>query len=152
MLGTFSFETYFKSYLCFTVWSLEISEIANRSFLPPPAPFLCFSLPPPLCSVASAVESPPGRVLLRAGAHASPQSFPTALGFALCLPLPCHAPPPRPELPRGRHRDAAVERPLQSPPPTPSARTGTTKAPETESPHSFALSSPPRSRTAPPPA
>ena len=38
MLGTFSFEPYFKSYLCFIVWSLEFLEITDRStFLPPQA-------------------------------------------------------------------------------------------------------------------
>ena len=38
MLGTFLFEPYFKSYLCFIVWSLEFLEITDRStFLPPQA-------------------------------------------------------------------------------------------------------------------
>ena len=44
MLGTFSFEPYFKSYLCFTVGSLEISEIAKQSIFfhlrPTPLPSL----------------------------------------------------------------------------------------------------------------
>ena len=44
MLGTFSFEPYFKSYLCFTVWSLEILEILFWSLSPSSSSLLCFPL------------------------------------------------------------------------------------------------------------
>ena len=91
MLGTFSFDPYFKSYRCFTVGSLEFLEIALRSFLPPPACLLALFLPAAAVQVAGAVESLPGHVLRHAGAHASHCSFSTALGCALEPPLQCHA-------------------------------------------------------------
>ena len=52
MLGTFSFEPYFKSYLYFIVWSLEISEIAFRSLSPSSSLLPLFSAPP-LCSAVA---------------------------------------------------------------------------------------------------
>ena len=91
MLGTFSIEPWFKSYCLFTVWSLKFSEIANQpffSFLQPSPLFFSAAAAEP---VAGAVESPPGRPSLCAGAHASPQSFSTALGCALEPPLQSHA-------------------------------------------------------------
>ncbi|KAG2603803.1 hypothetical protein PVAP13_4NG013060 [Panicum virgatum] len=51
----------------------------------------------------------------------------------------------------GRHRDAAVERPLQSPLLSSSEHPRTTRVPELDFVRPFALSSLPRSRTPPPP-
>ena len=99
MLGTFSIEPWFKSYCMFTIWSLEVLEIAKQPFSSTSSSFPCFSRRRCAEPVAGAVESLPGRVLLRAGAHASPRSLSTALAIALCLPLPCHAPPPSAEPP-----------------------------------------------------
>ena len=141
MLGTFSFEPYFKSYRCFTVGSLEFLEIAKQPFLPPPACLLALFLPAAAVQVAGAVESLPGHVLRRAGAHASRCSSSTALGCALVPPLQCHAAQSRP---RGRHLAAAVASSLQRRPPSPSARTSLTKTPEIHSSHSFAFSSLPQ--------
>ena len=137
MLGTFSFEPYFKSYPCFTFRSLEISEIAKQ----PVFPFPCL----PTCLLTAAVQSaarPPWRAasprhLLPASFHASrlslpPPSFPRA-GASLAVPR-------RPEPPRGRHLAVAVARPRQRPPPSPSARTSTTKTPVPHSVRPFACS------------
>ena len=89
MLGTFSFEPYFKSYRWFTDWSLEFLEIAFRSLSPSSNSFLCFP-PPPLCSaVDGAMKSLPGHVLRRAGAHAS--SCPSSTARCLALEPPCRA-------------------------------------------------------------
>ena len=146
MLGTFSFELYFKSYCLFTFRSLEISEFAKQSI------FFHLSTTP-LLPAASAVRRPPaalGRPRPRSASRWLPRvalMLPTALlGLRWSLP----ASPRRPEPPRGRHRNAAVERPLQSPPPSPSACTSTIKAPASDSSHPFALSSLPRHRTPPP--
>src|SRR6185295_2794654 len=83
MLGTFSFEPYFKSYPYFIFRSLEILEIAKQ----PVFPFPCL----PTCLLTAAVQSaarPPWRAaspchLLHASFHASrlslpPPSFPRA--------------------------------------------------------------------------
>ena len=125
MLGTFSFEPYFKSYRYFTVGSLEFLEIAFRSFLPPPACLLALFLPAAAVQVAGAVESLPGHVLRRAGAHASRCSSSTALGCALEPPLQCHAaqsrrmvatsPSPWPGQGRGRRPPLARARALLKP-------------------------------------
>ena len=147
MLGTFSFEPYFKSYLCFTFRSLEISEIAKQ----PVFPFPCL----PTCLLTAAVQSTarqPWRAaspchLLHASFHASrlslpPPSFPRA-GASPAVPRA----PPSPEPPRGRHLAVAVARPRQRPPPSPSARTGTTNTPAFHSALPFACSLLPRHRT-----
>ena len=146
MLGTFSFEPYFKSYRWFTDWSLEFLEIAFGSF------FFHLQLLHLLscrrrCAAPPAVD---GRPRPRSASRWLPRvalMLPTALlGLRWSLP----ASPRRPEPPRGRHRNAAVERPLQSPTPSPSARTSTIKAPASDSSHPFALSSLPRHRMPPP--
>ena len=127
MLGTFSFEPYFKSYPCFTFRSLEISEIAKQ----PVFPFPCL----PTCLLTAAVQSaarPPWRA-------ASPRHL---------LPASFHASSLEP--PRGRHLAVAVARPRQRPPPSPSARTSLTRTPELYSSRSFAFPSLSRSRTPPP--
>ena len=147
MLGTFSFEPYFKSYPCFTFRSLEILEITKQ----PVFPFPCL----PSCLLTAAVQSaarPPWRAaspchLLPASFHASrlslpPPSFPRA-GASLAVPR-------RPEPPCGRHLTVAMARPRQRPPPSPSVRTSLTRTPELYSSHSFAFPSLSRSRTAPP--
>ena len=147
MLGTFSFEPYFKSYPCFTFMSLEISEIAKQ----PVFPFPCL----PTCLLTAAVQSatrPPWRAasprhLLPASFHASrlslpPPSFPCA-GASLAVPH-------RPESPRGRHLTVAVARPRQRLPPSPSTCTSLTRTLELYSSRSFAFPSLSRSRTPPP--
>ena len=93
MLCTFSFEPYFKSYLYFIVWSLEISEISFKSFSPSSSSSALFLAAAVQGTAAGAVESQAGPLLLRAGAHSSPRSLPTALGLALVLP--CSATRPR---------------------------------------------------------
>ena len=147
MLGTFSFEPYFKSYPCFTFRSLEISEIAKQ----PVFPFPCL----PTCLLTAAVQSaarPPWRAasphhLLPASFHASrlslpPPSFPRA-GASLAVPR-------SPEPPRDRHLTVTVARPRQRPPPSPSACTSLTRTPKLYSSRSFAFPSLSRSRTPPP--
>ena len=147
MLGTFSFEPYFKSYPCFTFRSLEISEIAKQ----PVFPFPCL----PTCLLTTAVQSatrPPWRAA--SPRHLLPASFHAS---RLSLPLPSFpragaslAVLRRPEPPRGRHLAVAVARPRQRPPPSPSARTSLTRNPELYSSCSFAFPSLSRSRTSPP--
>ena len=112
MLGTFSFEPYINSYPCFTVMPLKFLEIAFRSLSSSPAGLLCFPRhrtaprrpPPP--------RPTPTSPLLRAGTHASPHRPPSSHWS-----LPGRATHPRrfQSRPGGRHRDAAVERPLQHP-------------------------------------
>ena len=125
MLGTFLFEPYFKSYRWFTNWSLEFLEIVFGSF------FFHLQLLPLLscrrrCAALPAVE---GRPRPRSASRWLPRvalMLPTALlGLRWSLP----ASPRRPELPRGRHRNAAMESPLQRPPLSPLTRMSTTKAP-----------------------
>ena len=147
MLGTFSFEPYFKSYPCFTFRSLEISEIAKQ----PVFPFPCL----PTCLLTAAVQSaarPPWRAT--SPRHLLPASFHAS---RLSLPLPSFpragaslAVLRRPEPPRGRHLAVAVARPRQRLPPSPSARTSLTRTLELYSSCSFAFPSLSRSRTPPP--
>ena len=146
MLGTFSFEPYFKSYPCFTFRSLEISEIAKQ----PVFPFPCL----PTCLLTAVVQSAT-HPLWRAASprHLLPASFHAS---RLSLPLPSFpragaslAVRRRPEPPRGRHLAVAVARPRQRPPPSPSTCTGTTNTPAFHSARSFVCSSLPRHRTPP---
>ena len=125
MLGTFSFEPYFKSYCYFTVRSLEILEIAFRSLSPSSSLLPLFSAPPLCSAVAGAVESQPGPLLLRASANASRCSSSTALCLVLEPPLQCHAaqssppvatsPSPWPGQGRGHRPPLARARALQIP-------------------------------------
>ena len=117
-------------------------------------------LPPP-CSALAAVHrqrrppapSRPFRPLIRRALaptrRGRPPPPPSSL--ALALFFPCHAPRRFQSRPGGRHRDAAVERPLQSTPPSSSERPSTTHIPGLDFVHPFALSSLPRRRTPPPP-
>ena len=113
MLGTFSFEPYFKSYLCFTVWSLEISEIAFGSFSPSSSLLACFpcrrrcAVPPP------AVEGQPATscFALAPTRRAAPLPPPVAsLGATPTVPRapPRPKPPARPP-PRRRGGELAAE-------------------------------------------
>ena len=147
MLGTFSFEPYFKSYLYFTVWSLEISEIATQSTFLLPSLLLC-SAPPACRRAAHRSGPPPQRHLLPASFHASRPSFLAALALALEASTPRHA---TPTSPCGRHRDAAVAGPLQHPRAISHARMSTTNTAESYSSPPFAFSVLPHLRTPPPP-
>ena len=143
-------------------------EIAKQPFLPPPAPLLCFSLSPPLCSVAGAVERPPARVLRRAGFHASPCCFPPPSFARAGASSPCHtaqsSPPAATSPPRwharcsGRRsllsRARALQKPqhpsppVLSPPPrshAPERATATHRTPASLTPPStrFTAASPP---------
>jgi hypothetical protein len=147
MLGTFSFEPYFKSYPCFTFMSLEISEIAKQ----PVFPFPCL----PTCLLTAAVQSAAHplwraaspRHLLPASFHASRLSLPSPsfprAGASLAMPR-------RLEPPRGRHLAVAVARPRQRPPPSPGVRMSLTRTTKLYSSCSFAFPSLSRSRTPPP--
>ena len=114
MLGTFSFEPYFKSYCLFTEWSLEFLDIANGSFF--------FHLrPTPLFSAAGASPrrpplwvAPGPPLALRWPPHVA-WKLPTATQTA---PLPCrmHATPPRTphRPPPRRHRGWPTVEPRSS--------------------------------------
>ena len=86
-----------------------------------------------------------------AGAHASRTTSYPSCCLALALFSPCHAPRRFQNHPVGRHRDAAVERPLQSTPPSSSERPSPTRTPGVDFARSFALFSLPHRRTPPPP-
>ena len=104
MLGTFSFEPYFKSYCLFTFRSLEISEFAEQSIF--------FHLTTtPLLPAASAVRRLPatlGRLpappLARAGFHASHRSSPPPSTPRVVPSPPRHAAQNRPWPPPRRRR------------------------------------------------
>ena len=147
MLGTFSFEPYFKSYRWFIDWSLEFLEIVFGSF------FFHLQLLPLLscrrrCAAPPAVD---GRPRPRSASCWLPRvalMLPTALlGLRWSLP----ASPRRPEPPRGRHLAATVEGPLQHPRASSLARTSTTSTPASYSSPPFAFSVLPHLRTPPPP-
>jgi len=147
MLGTFSFEPYFKSYLGFTVWSLEFLEIANRSSFSHLQPACLLALTPTLNRVAHRSRPTPGHLL--------PAKHPTRRAPALHRPpsLALEASTPRhatPTSPGGRHRDVAVASPLQHPRALSHARMSTTNTPESFSSHSFARSLSPDLRAPPP--
>ena len=125
MLGTFSFEPYFKSYLYFTVWSLEILEIANRSFLPPPACLLALFFPVAAVQCRRRHGETAGHLCFALAPTRRSGASPPPLASRWCpLPLPRH-----PEQPRGRHLAAAVESPLQHPRASSLASTSTTSIP-----------------------
>ena len=110
-------------------------------FSPPTPP----TAPPP-------TPSRPFRPLLRRALAPTRRGRPPpSCCLALALFFPCHAPRRFQNHPVGRHRDAAVERPLQSTPPSSSERPRTTRVPELDFARPFALSSLPRRRTPPPP-
>ena len=116
MLGTFSFEPYFKSYRWFIVGSLEFLEIAFRSLFP----FPCLSL-----SALSRrrCRAPPAR---RAGSPPANSNFAFASRWhPRVAPNLLHRPLPRagalstlpraPAEPSSRHLAVAVASLLQSP-------------------------------------
>ena len=117
-------------------------------------------LPPP-CSALAAVHRqrrPPApsrlsRPLLRRALAPTRRGRPPPPPSSLALepPQPCHAPRRFQSRPDGRHRDAAVERPLQSTPPSSSERPSTTHTPGLDFVRSFALPSFSHRRTPPPP-
>ena len=126
-------------------------KLQNSPFLPPPAPSPVF----PGAAVQS-LSPAPWRARQAAFCFAlaptrRPRASPPPLPSRCASP--CRATRPRraQSRPRGRHRDAAVESPLQSSPPFPITRTGTTKTPASYSSPPFAFSVLPRPRTAPPP-
>ena len=79
MLGTFSFELYFKSYRWFTDYSLEFMEIANRSLSPSSSLLALCSTPPADSGVATAVVEQPGSHLLPTSFSTRHAQAPTAL-------------------------------------------------------------------------
>ena len=117
-VGHFSFEPYFKSYLSFIVWSLEISEISTQSTFLLPSLLLC-SAPPACRRTAHRSGPPPQRHLLPASFHASRPSFLAALALALEASTPRHA---TPTSPGGCHLDATVDSPGEDPEPFSLAR------------------------------
>ena len=148
MLGTFSFETYFKSYLCFTVWSLEISEIAKQSifFHLRQTPLLAL---PPACRHAARRSGPPPRATsCSRWLPCVAQKLPTALCHRA---VPLLALPHATAEPSSRHLAVAVDSPGQSSPPSSSERPSTTHTPEIDSIRSFALPLPSHRKTPPPP-
>jgi len=122
-------------------------KLQNSPFLLPPAPSSVF--PRRRCAEPSPAQwrACPATfcIALAPTRRAAPPPPPIASRWSSPA-VPC-----RPEPPHGRHLAVAMARPRQRPPPSPSARPSTTNTPKTESPHSFALSSPPHPRTAPPP-
>ena len=79
MLGTFSFEPYFKSYRCFTVGSLEFLEFTKRPLSPSPTSLLCSRRRPPTAPPPASWRGFPAINSPRAGTHASRRSSSTAL-------------------------------------------------------------------------
>ena len=77
MLGTFSFEPYFKSYCLFTEWSLEVLEISNRPSSPSSSPLLCF--PRHCCAAPSPAQG---------------RAYPATFYVALARTRRAAAPPP----------------------------------------------------------
>ena len=151
MLGTFSFELWFKSYRCFTVGSLELLVIAKRTFSSTSTPCSASRRRPPTAPPADAFPAFPAITSPCAGFHASPASSSPACCLALAPPPLATPPRSAQNLPDGRHLAAAVERPLQSPPLPSSERPSNRGTPATQSPRSLALSSLPHPRTPPPP-
>ena len=135
--------------LQFSPW--DFWKLQNRPY---------FHLPPP-CSALAAVHrqrrppapSRPFRPLIRRALAPTRRGRPPPPPSSLALepPQPCHAPRRFQRRPDGRHRDAAVERPLQSTPPSSSKRASTTHTPGLDFVRSFALSSLSHRRTPPPP-
>ena len=150
MLGTFPFELWFKSYRCFTVGSLEFLEIAKLPLSSTSTPCSVPRRRPPTPASWRGFPAFPAINSPCAGSHASRASSSPSCCLALEPPPLATHPRRAQNLPDGRHRDAAVERPLQSTPPSSSERPSTTRAPEIDSVHSFALSSLPRLGTPPP--
>ena len=150
MLGTFSFEFWFKSYCLFTERSLKLLEIAKSPLSPSSPPLLCF---------AAAHR----RRRRRRRGEASRPPFSVALAPTR---RPGAAPPPLPSrcaspgratraaasrsTRAGRHRDAAVASSPQSPRTPSFARLSTTRSPARCSSLLFASSLTPRPGTLPP--
>src|SRR6185503_5795025 len=110
MLGTFSFDPYFKSYCLFTFRSLKVLKFRLGPCLLPQLPSLLSLTADSATPPAAALGRPrptPTSPLLRAGVHASRPSSSTPSSFALDLPSLLHAaqnlhaaatsPPPWPE-------------------------------------------------------
>ena len=148
MLGTFSFEPYFKSYRCFTVGSLEFLEITKRPLSPSPTSLLCSRRRPPTAPPPASWRGFPAINSPRAGTHASRRSSSTALLPRAGAPSLRHAPA---EASRGRHRDAAVASPLHHPRTSTRARPSIWRTRALYSMRSFTCSPLRKPRTLPPP-
>ena len=150
MLGTFSFEPYIKSYHWFTFRSLEFSDIANRlpfSFLP------ASLLPAPLNRAAPPAASPANSNFAFASRwHPRVAPEPPHRPPSSRWSLPGRATHPRrfQSRPGGRHRDAAVERPLQNPRVSSRAHPSLWRTPTLYSARSLSDSPLRRPRTPPP--
>ena len=147
MLGTFSFDPYFKSYPCFTFRSLEISEIAKQSFFfhLRPTPLLAL---PSACRRAAHRSGPPPRATScsRWLPRVVPK-LPTALPLALEPLTPRHATPTRF---CSCHLAAAVASTAQSLGSPSRVRPNTGRSPASVSPRSLARSLPRLPKPAPP--
>jgi len=102
MLGTFSFELYFKSYRWFTDWSLEFLEISFGSFSPSSSSSALSRRRPTLLRRAAATAHPDpntGHLEVRTGAVKLPHPSTIAAGAVRRPPAALGRPRPNPTSP-----------------------------------------------------
>ena len=147
MLGTISFEPYFKSYRCFTVGSLEFLEIANQSrfFHLLPA-CLLYSSGRRRCAAPPAAL---GRPEATSCSRWPPMRRARAAAALLPLTLELPRSATHPEPPADRHLAAVMAGSLQHPRTPTRACTSTQSTTSFYSTLSFTASSPLDSRTPP---
>ena len=113
MLGTFSFELWFKSYRCFTVGSLELLEIAKSPLSPSSPSLLCFSPPATDSTARRRLPGFPGhyfavRWLPRVAGELLPLLLPRAGAFPAEPRTPPSPEAPAPPPPRRRGGEPAA--------------------------------------------